>query len=70
MFKDRALEVKMVRQTEETGQDRPSEWTPKAVSTLMQEQITTVIVTGTMAYIAKVTVDTISEILIKKTKKR
>lgn len=70
MLKDRALQVKMVRQGEDAAPERASEWTPVAVSTLLQEQIQTVIITGTVAYIAKVTVDTISEILVKKTKKR
>lgn len=72
MFKDHAMQVRMVRQPANAEQSPPprSEWNPEAVSNLLQDQIGTVLITGAFVYVIKVAADTVSTVIIKKTKQR
>lgn len=73
MFKDRAVQVRFVREPALTraqaAHHKPQEptWTPELVSAMIQDQVQNIMFTAGMVYVVKVAVDTLSEVILKKT---
>ena len=78
MLKDRTLQVKLIREPALTrataaqyqATQKPPVWTPEVISAMIQDQIQGILFTAGMVYVVKVTVDTLSEVILKKTKSK
>lgn len=74
MLKDRAIQVRLIREPALTrataAPNKPQEptWTPEIVSAMIQDQIQTILFTAGAVYVVKVAVDTLSGVILKKTR--
>lgn len=74
MLKDRAVQIRFIREpalprTTASAQREPEAvWTPEVVSAMIQDQIQSIMFTAGMLYAGKVLVDTLSQVILKKTR--
>lgn len=70
MFKDRAVQVRFVKEPALTRAQavhkQEAVWTPEIVSALIQDQIQNIIFSVGVVYVAKVAVDTLSDVILRK----
>lgn len=76
-MKDRAVQIRFIREpalprATAAGTQRAPEaiWTPETVNAMIQDQVHNILMTVGMVYVMKVAVDTVSEVILKKTKSK
>lgn len=73
MLKDRAVQIRFIREpalprVSAAQREQPTIWTPEVVSALIQDQVQNIIMTAGTVYVMKVAVDTLSAVVLKKTR--